>query len=117
MTQEIWVFADEVQIGDVVTEFERIGWDLCPVKPVVGAFEVKVLIDNDSAQYLDSRNSWVNVSKGKQIRYHVKRGEKAVKPSAKPDSLWNGTCIRCGKGTYQGAWKLEHDGPCQPVRK
>lgn len=33
--------------------------------------------------------------------------------TVKPDSLWNGTCIRCGKGTYQGAWKLEHDGECR----
>lgn len=23
---------------------------------------------------------------------------------------WNGTCLRCGRGTYEGATKLEHEG-------
>jgi len=31
---------------------------------------------------------------------------------AKADSPWNGTCTRCGKGTYTGANKVEHDGTC-----
>lgn len=29
-----------------------------------------------------------------------------------PSSRWNGTCPRCGRGTYTGAWDVEHDGPC-----
>lgn len=29
-----------------------------------------------------------------------------------PPSRWNGVCPRCGRGTYTGAWDVEHDGPC-----
>lgn len=30
-----------------------------------------------------------------------------------PPSRWNGVCPRCGKGTYTGAWDVEHeDGGC-----
>lgn len=25
-------------------------------------------------------------------------------------SRWNGTCPRCGRGTYTGAWDVEHEG-------
>ncbi len=31
----------------------------------------------------------------------------------KPPSLWNGTCSRCGKGTYTSCFSVEHEGgPC-----
>lgn len=26
---------------------------------------------------------------------------------------WNGTCARCGRGTYTGFTSTEHDGPCE----
>lgn len=28
-------------------------------------------------------------------------------------SKWNGTCARCGRGTYTGFTSTEHDGPCE----
>lgn len=28
-------------------------------------------------------------------------------------SRWNGTCVKCGKGVYQGFTSLDHDGPCR----
>jgi hypothetical protein len=31
----------------------------------------------------------------------------------KPERRWNGTCPLCGKGTYTGAWDVEHDGTCR----
>ena len=29
-------------------------------------------------------------------------------------SRWNGVCPRCGKGTYTGAWNVEHEGGACP---
>ena len=49
-------------------------------------------------------------------------GNPAGKPTAtssptthgNQSSRWNGTCPRCGRGTYTGAWDVEHEGgPCQ----
>lgn len=34
---------------------------------------------------------------------------KPLCPASNPD-LWNGTCERCGKGTYTGAFNVEHEG-------
>lgn len=38
--------------------------------------------------------------------------------ATKIDDGYNGTCQSCGKRTYEGAWKLVHEGgPCQGARQ
>lgn len=44
---------------------------------------------------------------------HVARPVAATPAESQPkkdSSLWNGSCSRCGKGTYTGAFSVEHEG-------
>lgn len=39
--------------------------------------------------------------------------EQQERPSPAVSSVWNGTCPHCGRGTYIGLFKTEHEGgPC-----
>lgn len=46
-----------------------------------------------------------------RFRVVVKPDRRAARPpAAKADGLWNGTCHACGRGTYTGFNKVEHEG-------
>lgn len=56
---------------------------------------------------------WVRYADIQHLHHVLDPVPTAPRP-VKVSSDWNGTCPRCGANTYQGAWKLDHDGPCNP---
>ncbi len=98
--EELIVSCDDVRPGDVLIGFHNHTWKTqCTVSKVeTRNAEFKVFW---SDQFADGY--WIT---DRKILFRV------LRISSTPSTHWNGTCFRCGKNTYTGAWKVEHDGPC-----
>lgn len=99
--------------------------------PIIGKWLEVVRVGRDNTgranvHYADGRvdmnQAWSINSTGYGLVLRPRRTSQAPIPVAAvtvapdPARLWNGTCCRCGKGTYEGAWKMEHEGgPCQAL--
>lgn len=102
------VGAHDVLPGDVIKEF-----DLGLGKGWVNATWTVGSVDKDGI-HADHGGAIHWLLKGDTSRWRVVRAKRGWRGAAtagpKADSPWNGTCPRCGKGTYTGFAAVEHEG-------
>lgn len=115
MNPTIRVSVADVRVGDVLTEYwsaDSGGWKIF----TLGTFTVTGL----SGLYLlgeidpiTGANRRLTKAKHRAHGFYMHPRNNLPMPSMDP-SLWNNRCLRCGKGIYVGAWKVEHEGGTCP---
>jgi len=119
-----WVHSTDLKLGDIIREwknnmnahcsgdnksFERI----CALETPAGTYKemfshiITVHIDMGTKRYYCPINSMASV-------YRPGGWEEPAKVTPLFKSRWNGTCSKCGLGTYTGLFNIEHEnGSCK----
>ena len=114
--------ADEVRVGDVVVAlYKEVGGSGYPIPGAFDSYGAEWEITaagEDGGHWIKPPckergkrgGTYLSVSKTSRV-WIRKRSGSASKPAVSGE--WNGKCPACGKGTYTGLFKTEHDGPCR----
>lgn len=114
------VHGDDLLVGDVVMTYSlsRRSWE-APSGGVTWTIGLITGPDSDGRrEWHDPRFGLIHYSTPnyrQECWFRVRRPAAAVPVVTEPAapaqvSAWNGRCVRCGLGTYQGLFKLEHEG-------
>jgi hypothetical protein len=110
-THEVWVKVGEVRVGDTLLAF---GSPNAPVETRAPRL-VKYIVNGGLTSNFDPSDDTFCTGGDPDFTWLVRRSGTQESPASVAPAMshWNGKCPRCGANTYQGAWKLDHEGDCR----